>query len=154
MSVARLHLTLVTLGVQDLARATAFYEGLGLKRAGFASDKVAFFDIGGLALALYPREALAADAGLAPAGSGFRAITLAWNLSSREAVDAAMARAGEIGASVVKPAQDVFWGGYSGHVADPDGHLWAIALNPIWPLRGNGALELPPPADIQETDHG
>lgn len=145
MSLSRPHITLVTLGVRDLARAVAFYEGWGLRRAGFESDGVAFFDMGGTALGLYPRDALARDAGLDPGGSGFCAATLAWNRPSRAAVDEAMAAAASLGATVTKPAAEVFWGGYSGYIADPDGHVWELAHNPGWPLRDNGAMELPPP---------
>ncbi|MBW2372271.1 MAG: VOC family protein, partial [Deltaproteobacteria bacterium] len=123
--------SLITLGVSDLERSIAFYrDGLGLpQREGPPS--IAFFDLrGGTWLSLYPREALAEDATVPAEGGGFRGITLAHNVRSREEADAVMAEALAAGATLVKPAQDVFWGGYSGYFADPDGHLWEVAWNP------------------------
>ena len=140
------HITIVTLGVRDFAQAVAFYEGMGLKRAAFDNDDIVFFDMGGLALALFPWDSLAKDAEVGAEGSGFRGSTLAWNMPDRAAVDGAIARAVGLGATLVKPAHKVFWGGYSGYVADLDGHLWEIVHNPIWPLRANGSMDLPPPA--------
>jgi catechol 2,3-dioxygenase-like lactoylglutathione lyase family enzyme len=126
------HLSMITLGVRDLARAVAFYEaGLGLPRMAFDSDAVAFFPLAGAWLGLYGREALAQDAGVPAAGSGFSGIALAHNVASREDVDATLAQAVAAGGTLVKPGQDVFWGGYSGYFADPDGHLWEVAWNPI-----------------------
>ena len=142
----RPHISLVTLGVRDLKKATDFYEGLGLVKAGFDNDDVAFFDMGGLALGLFTWDSLAEDAKLKPEGSGFRGLSLAWNRPSEAEVDAAFAKAVALGAKVTKPPERVFWGGYSGYFTDLDGHLWEIAYNPIWPLRANGAMELPPPA--------
>lgn len=127
-------ISMITLGVGDLARAVRFYEqGLGLPRMP-SPDGVAFFPLNGSWLALYPWQELAADAGLEPAGEGFRGVSLAHNVGSRAAVDAVMAQAQAAGARLVKPAQDVFWGGYCGYFADPDGHLWEVAWNPaFWP---------------------
>ena len=125
-------ISMVTLGVADLPRAVAFYEqGLGLPLREPKSDEVAFFDLNGSWLGLYPWAALAEDAGVPPDGQGFRGVTLAHNLASKEAVDAQLAQAVAAGAKLVKPAQDVFWGGYSGYFSDPDGHLWEIAWNPF-----------------------
>ncbi len=143
----KIHISLVTLGVADLAEAAAFYEGMGLKRASFESDGVVFFDLGGLALGLFPRHQLAKDATVSEAGTGFRALSLGWNVDSTEKVDEAMARALELGAELVKKPELVFWGGYSGYFKDADGHLWEVAFNPGWPLRDNGSMELPPPAE-------
>lgn len=136
-------LTLVTLGVADLGRSRDFYERLGWRRAARAAEGVAFFRAGGVVLSLYPRGALAEDAGLPVAGSGFGGITLAYNARSRAEVDAVLAEAQAAGARLLKPAQDVFWGGYAGFFADPDGHPWEVAWNPHFPLGEDGGLTLP-----------
>ncbi|AUN93483.1 VOC family protein [Pseudazoarcus pumilus] len=126
------HLSMITLGVRDLPRAVRFYEqGLGLPRLDLDSDSVAFFTLAGAWLGLYGREALAEDAGVPAAGSGFSGVALAHNVASREDVDATLAQAVAAGATLIKPGQDVFWGGYSGYFADPDGHLWEVAWNPF-----------------------
>jgi hypothetical protein len=139
----RLRLSLVTLGVADLTRARAFYGALGLTPGPASNDHVVFYDMDGVILALYGREALAEDAKVSPEGSGFAGQTLAWNCASIEEVDAAIAAAVAAGATLVKPAEKVFWGGYSGYVADPDGHLWEIAHNPFFPFDERGAVRLP-----------
>jgi uncharacterized protein len=136
-------LTLVTLGVEDLGRSVAFYEALGWRRSSAGGEGVAFFQLGGMALSLFPREDLAKDAGVAGDGAGFRGFALAHNTESRETADAAMAAALAAGATVVKPMQEAFWGGYSGYFADPDGVLWEIAHNPFFDLSPDGALILP-----------
>ncbi|WP_430912905.1 VOC family protein [Methylobacterium sp. sgz302541] len=136
-------LTLVTLATADLARAVAFYEALGWARSLKELDGVAFFQVGGMALSLYPRGALAADAGVPAEGNGFRGFSLAYNTASREETDAVLAQAVEAGATLVKPAQDVFWGGYSGYFADPDGTLWEVAWNPGFALLPDGTMSLP-----------
>jgi catechol 2,3-dioxygenase-like lactoylglutathione lyase family enzyme len=138
-----LRLSLVTLGVADIAAARRFYEALGLAAGGPSDDHVVFFDMDGVILALYGRAALAADAGIAPEGAGFAGVTLAWNLASEAAVDAGFARALAAGAWSVKPPERVFWGGYSGYFADPDGHLWEVAHNPFFPIDGRGITRLP-----------
>jgi hypothetical protein len=122
-------ITLVTLGVADLDESIRFYrDGLGLPlRDREADSDVAFFELRGAWLSLYPRESLAADATVPDEGDGFSGVTLAHNVSSKEAVDAVLAEAEAAGGRLVKPAQDVFWGGYSGYFADPDGHLWEVA---------------------------
>jgi len=123
-------ISMITLGVSDLARSIAFYEeGLGLPRMDFDGD-VAFFPLTGTWLGLYGREALAADAGIEAEGHGFRGVALAHNVGSREEVDRLVAQAVAAGARLVKEPEDVFWGGYSGYFADPDGHLWEVAWNP------------------------
>ncbi|HPF24767.1 MAG TPA: VOC family protein [Hyphomonas sp.] len=142
MSSNPIHITLVTLGVADVQVSAAFYEKLGLKRARASQDAVVFFDMGGVALGLFGREPLAEDAGVPAAGEGFRAVTLAWNQPNEEAVDDAIIRAVESGGQLVKAAKKVFWGGYSGYFADPDGHLWEVAYNPFSPLREDGSMEL------------
>ncbi|SPA53023.1 putative glyoxalase includes bleomycin resistance proteins and dioxygenase (plasmid) [Cupriavidus taiwanensis] len=130
-------ITLITLGVDDLQRAVRFYrDGLGLPTAGIVGEQfehgaVAFFDLqAGLKLALWPRASLAHDAGLQLTSRALTDFSLAHNVADKAEVDAVMAQALAAGASVVKPAQDTFWGGYAGYFHDPDGHLWEIAWNP------------------------
>ncbi len=124
-------ISIITLGVSDLARSVRFYrDGLGLPLREEGSDAIAFFETRGTWLALYPRDALADDAAVPPDGSGFPGFTLAHNVRSREEVDALLNEAASHGAKIVKPAQDAFWGGYSGYFADPDGYLWEVAWNP------------------------
>ena len=123
---------MITLGVRDLTTARRFYaEGLGFPLFDQPSPEVAFFALNGSWLALYGREALAADAGVPSAGQGFAGFTLAHNVDSEAEVDAVMRQAVTAGATVVKPPQKVFWGGYSGYFKDPDGHLWEVARNPF-----------------------
>ncbi len=138
-------INLVTLGVADVAGSRRFYERLGFVASGFESEDVVFFDMNGTILGLYGRRPLAEDAGVSDSGEGFRAVSLAINLESKEAVDRALAFAETCGGKLVQPAREVFWGGYSGYFADPDGHLWEIAYNPIFKLDENGRMPLPPP---------
>lgn len=137
--------SLITLGVHDLDRARRFYEqGLGWQPSSASVDDVVFFQLaGGLVLALYPREELAKDARLPAEGSGFSGITLAHNVPERELVDATLAQAAAVGATIVKPAEDAFWGGRSGYFADPEGHLWEVAWNPGFPMAADGTIHLP-----------
>jgi catechol 2,3-dioxygenase-like lactoylglutathione lyase family enzyme len=138
-------LSLVTLGVSDLARSVAFYEALGFRRKLRAADGVGFFEAGACALAVFPGASLAEDAAVPDSGSthGFRGVALAWNCGSEAEVDAAIARARRAGATVPKPARKTFWGGYAGYFADPDGHLWEVAHNPGFALADDGRLTLP-----------
>jgi catechol 2,3-dioxygenase-like lactoylglutathione lyase family enzyme len=137
---------MVTLGVTDMARARQFYEqGLGWRRAN-QHDEVAFYQVGGMVLGLYGREALAEDAQVPSAGSGFGGITLAYNVRAREEVDAVLKEAEAAGGRILKPAHDVFWGGYSGYFADPDGHPGEVAWNPEWTIADDGSVQLPRPA--------
>lgn len=123
-------ISIITLGVSDLARSVQFYrDGLGLPmREG--GGEIAFFETKGTLLSLFPRESLAEDATVSPTGSGFRGFTLAHNVRSREEVDAVLEQVKAIGAKIVKPAQDASWGGCSGYFADPDEFLWEVAWNP------------------------
>lgn len=127
-------INMITLGVADMERAIRFYEkGLGLQRMPFEGG-AAFFTLNGSWLSLYPWDALAEDATVSGNGTGFRGVTLAHVVSSKEEVAEVLNQAVRSGAKLMKPAQDVFWGGYSGYFADPDGHLWEVAWNPIfWP---------------------
>jgi catechol 2,3-dioxygenase-like lactoylglutathione lyase family enzyme len=127
---------LITLGVHDLERSLVFYrDGLGWPPHNYNPDAgVVFFALEGTWLSLYPRDKLAEDAMQPDDGGGFSGITLAHNEPSPEAVDAAYAQAIAAGARAVKSPQKVFWGGYSGYFADPDGHLWEIAFNPFMDL--------------------
>lgn len=135
--------SIITLGVADLARARAFYERMGFHAASASQGDIVFFQAGGLAIALYPRTALAEDATIAEAGSGFRGVTLAHNVREKAEVAAVLAEAQAAGARIVKPAQDVFWGGHSGYFADPDGHLWEVAWNPHLPILADGSVRFP-----------
>lgn len=139
-------LSLVTLGVADLARSRRFYcDGLGWRESSAGNDAVAFIDAGGVVLALYGREALAADAGVPAEGDGFRAITLAHNVPAEADVQRVLDEAVAAGASLVMPAHKAGWGGRIGYFADPDGHLWEVAWNPFFPLDAAGRVTLPPP---------
>lgn len=132
-------ITLITLGVDDLDKAVAFYrDGLGLVTEGivgteFDHGAVAFFDLkNGLKLAVWPRESIAHDTGIAKAPRSATEFTIGHNVGSKEEVDSVMEQARKAGATIVKPAHNAFWGGYSGYFQDPDGHLWEVAWNPDW----------------------
>ena len=137
---------MVTLGVANVASSRQFYERLGFVASGFDSKDVTFFDMNGTVLGLYGRVSLAEDAGVSDKGDGFRGVSLAINLASKEAVDHALGFAESYGGQIMQPAREVFWGGYSGYFADPDGHLWEIAYNPFFELEEDGRMQLPPPA--------
>jgi hypothetical protein len=123
---------MITLGVSDLARAVQFYEqGLGFPKMD-SPPEVAFFTLNGTWLGLYGRAALAEDATVSAEGSGFGGFTLAHNVASEAEVEQVLEQAVSAGATLVKPAQKVFWGGYSGYFQDPDGHLWEVAHNPLF----------------------
>ena len=137
-------ITLITLGVEDLERAIRFYrDGLGWRPSASSQEgESAFFQLNATVLGLWSRASLAQDARAAD-GGGWGGITLAQNHGSREAVDAAVAAAVGAGATLLKAPEETEWGGYSGYVADPDGHPWELAHNPSWPLAGDGSLTLP-----------
>ncbi len=125
-------ISMITLGVRDLAAAIRFYEeGLGFPRME-SPPGVAFFTLDGTWLGLYGREALAEDATVSPEGRGFESFALAHNVGSEPEVDELMSQAIDAGATLVKKPQKVFWGGYSGYFKDPDGHLWEVAHNPFF----------------------
>lgn len=136
------NISLVTLGVEDLAASTVFYERLGWRRATASQDSVSFLQGHAIVLALLARGELARDAGVPDVPGGFCAVTLAMNLSSPAAVDDLYAQALASGADARKPPAETTWGGYSGYFSDPDGHLWEVAHNPFFPMDEGGRLSL------------
>ncbi|MCF8034526.1 MAG: VOC family protein [Desulfarculaceae bacterium] len=140
----RQKINVITLGVNDLKRSVEFYEkGLGWQKSSASEDGLALFPLGGIVLALYPRKLLADDATVEDEPTGFSGITLAHNAKSKKEVDEVLEEVAKLGATIVKPAQEVFWGGYSGYFRDLDGHLFEVAFNPFWPLDQDGNLDLP-----------
>ena len=133
--------SLVTLGVEDLGRARAFYQALGWTTGAAPDDDVVFFQTGGMIVALWDRRLLAEDSGVDDFG-GWGGITLAHNVRSPEEVDAVIAEAEEAGASIPRHGATTFWGGYSGMFIDPDGHAWEVAHNPHWTLGDDGSVSL------------
>jgi hypothetical protein len=139
----RQKLNLITLGVNDLEKALYFYEkGLGWKKSSASSGDMVLFQLGGIVLALYPRQLLADDATVENAEAGFSGITLSYNAKSENEVDDVLKEVCKLGGIIVKPAQKVFWGGYSGYFKDLDGHLIEVAYNPFWELDENDNLKL------------
>jgi uncharacterized protein len=136
-------LSIVTLGVADLERSREFYERLGWRRSMANAEGVVFFQAGAVALALYPRHELAKDANIAGDGHGFSGISLAYNARNREEVDAVLAEVEAAGARILKPAEEAFWGGYSGYFSDPDGFLWEVAWNPGFVMAEDGSIRIP-----------
>jgi uncharacterized protein len=137
-------LSIVTLGVKDFERALQFYQqGLGWQPSSASQDDVAFFPLGGVVLALYPRDKLAEDAQVSSEGSGFSGITLAYNTKSETEVDEVLQAVEKLGGKIIKKAQKVFWGGYNGYFADPEGHLWEVAWNPFFGFDEADNLILP-----------
>ena len=135
-------ISLVTLGVDDLPRAKAFYEALGWR--GQEVEQTVFFQAGGLAVVLWGRAALAADSGVADTGAdAFGGVALAHNVRARAEVDAVLAEASAAGATVTRPAAETFYGGYAGCFTDPDGHVWEVAHNPGFALGPDGSLTVP-----------
>ena len=135
--------TLITLGVNDLAASRAFYARQGWAEHGESQSGVAFFQMHGAVLGLFGLSDLAADQGRPGAALGTGAITLAQSFATEAEVDSAFATALAAGAKALKAPEKVFWGGYSGYWADLDGHVWEVAMNPFWPLAEDGSLTLP-----------
>ncbi|WP_159737771.1 VOC family protein [Vibrio atypicus] len=135
-------ISIITLGVKDLTRSFQFYSQLGFPSSKTPEDGIVFFKTGGVCLALYPLEALAEDVSpqMASTREGFSGVTLAHNTRSKQAVDDVLALAVSAGAKLEKPAQDVFWGGYSGYFSDPDGYLWEVAYGDCWDFNDDGSL--------------
>lgn len=143
MALPRQRVSLVTLGVADLARAEAFYAAWGWTPHPSSAEGVRFYQMNGAVLGLFRLADLAADQGREGATLGTGAMTLAQNCSDEAETDAVFDAALAAGATLLKRPEKVFWGGYSGYFADPDGHVWEIATNPFWPLDDDGALTLP-----------
>ena len=136
-------ISFITLGVGDLARSRAFYRALGWQESAGSQESVAFFQAGTVAFALFGREALAEDADVPATGSGFPGFALAHNVPSEAAVVATLAEAVAAGGRLVRPADKVFWGGFRGYFADPDGFLWEVCYNPSFQLDEAGHVQLP-----------
>jgi len=137
------HLHLVTLGVRDFETSKKFYtETLGWKPSSASSKDVVFIQAGGIVISIFPREKLAEDALVSPAGQGFSGITLAYNAQSEAEVDEIIADLKARGVKILKEPQKVFWGGYSSYFADPDNNCWEVAYNPFFPFDENGNLKL------------
>jgi len=134
--------SLITLGVRDLDRARAFYEGMGWTSAAAQADDVVFFQAGGMVLALWDRAQLAEDSGQEDPG-GWGGVTLACNVRAPAEVEAVIEQARAAGARIARAGADTFWGGYSGVFADPDGHTWEVAHNPHWKISPSGDITLP-----------
>jgi uncharacterized protein len=134
-------ISLITLGVTDLARARAFYEALGWRTGCEPDSEVVFFQAGGMVLALWGREELAADSGVDDRG-GFGGVALAYNVRSPAEVEQVLDEARQAGATIAREAAETFWGGYSGVFVDPDGHPWEVAHNPGWTLGADGSVGL------------
>ena len=132
--------SLITLGVKNMAQSAAFYEALGWVRVD-SPDGVIAFDLIGQTLGLYPLDALAKDLGLPVETLGTGRMTLGYNVAEKAEVSAIITKAEAAGGAVLKPAQDVFWGGHHGYIADPEGHIWEIAHNPFSPLGPNGEFQ-------------
>jgi catechol 2,3-dioxygenase-like lactoylglutathione lyase family enzyme len=129
----RQKLNLITLGVSDLNKSVEFYEkGLGWRRSEQSVEGMILYPLGGITLALYPREELAKDVTIDDSPTGFSGITLSYNTKSEGEVDFVLKKVSSCGGTIIKPAQTVFWGGYSGYFKDPDGHLFEVAFNPFW----------------------
>jgi uncharacterized protein len=135
--------SLITLGVRDLARARAFYEAIGWSSGAAPEDDVVFFQTGCMIVALWDRERLAQDSGVADAG-GWGGVTFAYNVRSPAEVDVVVEEARAAGATIARDGAETFWGGYSGVFIDPDGHPWEVAHNPRWQLGEDGSVRLPP----------
>jgi catechol 2,3-dioxygenase-like lactoylglutathione lyase family enzyme len=135
--------SLITLGVGDLARARAFYEALGWRTGAEPDDDVVFFQAGGMIVALWDRARLADDSGVQD-GGGWGGVTLAYNVASPEDVDRVIGEAEAAGARIPRHGAETFWGGYSGIFVDPEGHPWEVACNPHWTLNDDGTIALAP----------
>ncbi|RWB02737.1 VOC family protein [Mesorhizobium sp.] len=135
-------ISIITIAVDDLERATRFYEAMGLTRHAGITEGVAFFQMGGVILGLFPRQSAEADSGIT-FGSAPSAIYLAYNTRSDAEVDDVLTMAEKAGGRIVKPAGRAFWGGWYGYFADTEGHVWEVAHNPAFPIAEDGSISLP-----------
>ena len=138
-----LRLSLVTLGVENLPRAAKFYEDMGLQRRLKNAEGVAFFEAGGVILGLFGRAELAKDAKVENSKPGFGGIALAYNVPSEAEADLVLEAAAKAGGKILKKAERVFWGGYSGYFTDPEGHIWEVAHNPGFSFDDQGNVVVP-----------
>jgi predicted lactoylglutathione lyase len=136
------HISMITLGVADIAKATGFYEARGFVKSSASQAEVSFFRAGPVVLGLFGRKALEDDGQTDAVWTGNGGIAIAQNLASESDVDAFMAKAEAAGARILKQAAKTFWGGYSGYFADADGHVWEVAFNPFWHLEEDGRVDL------------
>jgi uncharacterized protein len=136
-------LSLITLGVSDLERAKAFYEGMGWHTNTDPSMDVVFFQAGGMVVALWGRDQLAEDSAISEDRGGWGGMTLAYNTRTPEEVDSVIEEARAAGATIGREPAETFWGGYSAVFIDPDGHPWEVAHNPRWTIEENGSVRLP-----------
>ncbi len=135
-------ISLITLGVSDLARSVAFYTGLGWR--GQEVQETVFFQAGGIGVVLWHQDKLADDAGVElVSGPGFRGIAVAHNVRTRDEVDAVIAVVQAAGGLVTRAPADTFYGGYAAYFTDPDGHVWEVAYNPGFPISDDGTLTIP-----------
>jgi predicted lactoylglutathione lyase len=136
-------INVITLGVEDIRKSRKFYEDLGFTASSTSNEHFVAFQASGIILCLYPTKLLAEDAKVNASREGFRGVTLAYNVKEKKEVTSILEQAEKFGAKIMKPAQDVFWGGHSGYFADLDGHLWEVAWNPHWSLEEDGMVRLP-----------
>lgn len=137
-------ISIITLGVSRWKESVAFYRDvLGFKMSSASQESIAFFQLGGIVLSLYPREELAKDAKVAAEGVGFSGFTIAYNVRTKEEVDLTLDFVSSRGGKIRKAAEDVFWGGRSGYFEDPDGYLWEVAWNPFATITPSGSFEIP-----------
>jgi len=138
-------ISLITLGVADLARAVGFYQNVVGWQPAPSPPGITFFDLNGLIFALFPHQSLAEDMKVELVGDtsgSYRSVTLAHNVADKQEVDAIFARLRKNNVTIIKPPEEVFWGGYSGYFADPDGHIWEIAYNPFWTILADGRISM------------
>lgn len=136
-------INMVTLGVADLQRSRQFYEKLGWLPSNESNKNIVFFQAGGMVLGLFSRKQLAEEANQSDELTGFDGVTLSYNVRKREEVNSVLEEAEKADATVLKPASETTWGGYSGYFADPDGHSWEVAWNPYWSINEDGSIKLP-----------